>query len=215
MKKNLLTLTAVSSLLLSAATLASENAEIKVIGEITTASCEVTMGNNGVFDFGKISQAQLSESTNTLLGSSSEGSVHVKCSAPTPLTFTTTDNRLGTATFRSGGRNFGLGYVNGSGKLGFYHLQLREPTVDGVASRMFTASESGTVGMTFNTVDLEYGKRVGWAPASGAQEMAIGKDFAFRMSAKAYLSAKSAMNGDLGEDVNLDGSATMEFGFGL
>lgn len=214
MKKNILTLTALSSLLLSAAALASESAEIKVTGEITTATCEVTMVNNGVFDFGKISQSMVAEDKNSLLGNKDQGGVHVKCSAPTALTFTTTDNRLGTASHTIGGWNFGLGSVNGTGKLGFYHLHLRAPTVDGVASKLVKAS-GGDIETPQDQLAIEYGERFGWATASGAKALAIGKDFAFSMSAQAYLAGKSSMNGTLGEDTNLDGSATMEFGFGL
>lgn len=215
MKKNLLKLTAVSSLLLSAATLASESAEIKVTGEITTASCEVTMANNGVLDFGKISQAQISDKTITSLGNKGGEKVHVKCSAPTALTFTTTDNRLGTASHTIGGWNFGLGNVNGAGKLGYYRLELRDPTVDGEASRIFAASSEGTISVAGRVLTVEQGKRIGWSPHSGEQELAIGKDFAFSLSANAYLASKGEMNGALGEDASLDGSATMEFGFGL
>ncbi|WP_411754905.1 DUF1120 domain-containing protein [Serratia sp. (in: enterobacteria)] len=214
MKKNLLTLTAVSSLLLSAATLASESAEIKVIGEITTATCEVTMTNNGVFDFGKISQSMVKEDSSSLLGTKDQGGVRVKCSAPTALTFTTTDNRLGTASYNTGKRGFGLGNVNGTGKLGFYYLNLSEPTVDGVASKLLQASE-GSIQTMESAKFIEQGKRFGWAPASGVNELAVGKDFTFSMSAQAHLAGKSDMNGTLGEDTNLDGSATMEFGFGL
>lgn len=215
MKKNLLTLTALSSLLLSAATLASESAEIKVIGEITTATCEVTMTNNGVFDFGKINQSLVLEADNSPLGNSGEGSVRVQCSAPTALTFTTTDNRFGTASHSIGNRNFGLGSVNGTGKLGFYRLQLREPTVDGVGSKMLVASDNGAIATVGEVMGVEYGKRMGWLSSSGDKELAIGKDFAFKMSAIAYLASKKDMNGALGEDAKLDGSATMEFGFGL
>lgn len=214
MKKNILTLTALSSLLLSAAALASDSAEIKVTGEITTATCEVTMANNGVFDFGKISQSMVAEESNSVIGMKDQGGVHVKCSAPTALTFTVTDNRLGTASFNNAGRSFGLGNVNGTGKLGFYYLNLHTPTVDGVASKLLQSS-----GESIQTMEkisfMEQGKRFGWAPASGTNELAIGKDFAFSMSAQAHLAGKSSMNGTLGEDTNLDGSATMEFGFGL
>lgn len=214
MKKNLLALTALSSLLLSAAALASESADIKVTGEITTATCAITMVNNGVFDFGKIRQSMVAEDGNTNLGAVAQGGVHVKCSAPTALTFTTTDNRLGTASLNQGDRAFGLGNVNGTGKLGYYYLSLREPTVDGVASRLLQASGDSIQTMASIPM-LEKSKRFGWAPASGASELAIGKDFTLSMSAQTYLAGKSEMNGTLGEDTNLDGSATMEFGFGL
>ncbi|CAM3995530.1 DUF1120 domain-containing protein [Serratia silvae] len=216
MKKNVLQLTALSSLLFSAATLAADtSAEIKVVGELSTSTCEVTVQNNGVFDFGEIRQSQVLDDKATMLRTATEGGVNVKCSAPTALTFITSDNRLGTASFEGLGRNFGLGNVNGTGKMGFYQLQVRGATVDGKASRVFTAVNNNTIGATGDSLLIELGQRTGWAPASGEQEMSIGKDFAFGITARAYLGSKSDMKGPLPEDAKLDGSATMEFGFGL
>ncbi|WP_431224738.1 DUF1120 domain-containing protein [Serratia sp. L9] len=216
MKKNVLQLTALSSLLFSAATLASDiSAEIKVVGEISTSTCEVTMQNNGVFDFGEIRQSQVSDSKVTDLKTVSNGGVHVKCSAPTALSFITSDNRSGTASYGGLGRSLGLGNVNGTGKMGFYQLHINDATVDGETSRLFTSLDNATVGTTAYTVPIQLGQRTGWAPASGAQEMSIGKDFAFNITANVFLASKSDMKGPLPEDASLDGSATMEFGFGL
>jgi type 1 fimbria pilin len=213
MKKNLLQLTALSSLLLSAAALASESAEVKVIGEISSVNCEVSVSNNGVFDFDKIKQSSVTDAITTI-GRVEGGVVRVKCSAPTPLTFTATDNRADSAYGGNIlGTNFGLGLVNKTGKLGYYQLRFTQPTVDGVATSMF-ATDDGEVNSVTGLLMAQQGRRMGWA-ASASDGVAIGKDFKFGMNATAYMAPKSAMNGALTEDVTLDGSTTLEFGFGL
>ncbi|AKG68633.1 Protein of uncharacterised function (DUF1120) [Serratia fonticola] len=213
MKKNLLQLTALSSLLLSAAALASESAEVKVIGEISAVNCEVSVSNNGVFDFEKIKQSSVTDVI-TPIGRVDGGVVRVKCSAPTPLTFTATDNRAESAYGSSGlGSNFGLGLVNKTGKLGYYQLRFTQPTVDGVETPMF-ATDDGDINNVTGLLMAQQGRRMGWAESKTAG-VSIGKDFKFGMNATAYMAPKSAMNGALTEDVTLDGSATLEFGFGL
>jgi hypothetical protein len=219
MKKNLLQLTALSSLLLSAAAFASESAEVKVIGEISSVNCEVSVSNNGVFDFEKIKQSSVVDAVSAL-GRVDGGVVRVKCSAPTPLTFTAKDNRadsayiMGTAAQNGGhGSFFGLGNVNGTGKLGFYQLKFRQPTVDGIPTHMFM-TDNGDVDKSEASLIAQKDKRMGWTK-SLSHEVSIGKEFSFAMNATAYLAPKSAMNGTLTEDVTLDGSTTLEFGFGL
>ncbi|BEM64672.1 DUF1120 domain-containing protein [Serratia sp. IR-2025] len=213
MKKNALRMTVLSSLFLSAASLAAgPSAEIKVTGELTAPTCDVTLPQGGVFDFGSISHTLVSATQPTSLGHAGGSYMTVNCSMETPLTFRVVDNRLGTASI-SGSKYLGLGNVNGSGKLGYYTLNAKMPQIDGRLGSMF-GTTNGTIGSLSSDIPLEHGKRFGWAP-SGQQKLAIGKKFEVMMVAEAFLAKKADMQGGIGDDVKLDGSTTLEFGFGL
>ncbi|VEI15243.1 P pilus assembly protein, pilin FimA [Serratia plymuthica] len=214
MKKLVLNMTAISSLIFSAASQAAgPSAEIKVIGELIAPTCEVVMPNDGVFDFGTISHTKIQADKPVSLGT--EGSavdLTVSCSAATPLTFKVIDNRLGTASL-AGSQYLGLGSINSTGKLGYYTVDMMLPKVDGELAGLFVTAGS-TIPSPSGKVRLEQGKRMGWAPSGGAQ-LAIGKKFSAMMVVEAFLAKRSDMHGGVGEGVNLDGSTTLEFGFGL
>lgn len=212
MNKRLLSIASLCSLLFSGASIASgPSADIKVIGELITPTCDVVITNNGAFDYGTISHSIIQADREVSLGAKS-GALAVKCSAETPLTFKVTDNRLGTAS-RSEAGNLGMGSINGTGKMGYYTVKMYAPNVDKKMSDMFITAGS-TVTNPTGLVTLEHGKRVGWVP-SGTQEVAIGKEFSAEIMTQAFLAKRSDMHGGMGEDSKLDGSATLEFGFGL
>lgn len=215
MKKCVLKITAISSLLLSTASLAAPSAEIKVTGELVAPTCQVTLNNNGVYDYGNISHTLVDTNKPVSLGAKSGGEtdLHVNCSSPTALTFKVIDNRLGTASV-AGNQNLGLGNVNNTGKLGYYQVKALLGRVDGILSPLFMTS-GNTIPEGNGTVLLEHGKRLGWRDPSNSHEQAIGKDFTAMLIVEAFLAKRGDLNGPLGEGVNLDGSATLEFGFGL
>jgi hypothetical protein len=167
-----------------------------------------------VIDYGSISHTLPETSKPVSLGmGNSGGELTVTCDAATPLTFRVTDNRLGTAS-ASGSKYFGLGNVNGTGKLGYYTIKAAFPRVDGETKNMFVTADN-TIGSGATTVDFEHGKRVGWLSSSASKEQAIGKVFSFMLLTEAFLAKRGDMQGGIGEDTRLDGSATLEFGFGL
>ncbi|EPM1537490.1 DUF1120 domain-containing protein, partial [Serratia marcescens] len=128
------------------------------------------------------------------------------------LTFKVTDNRLGTASV-AGSQNFGLGSVNATGKLGYYTVSAMRGRVDGEIVSLF-ATATNTIPATLSKLNFEHGKRIGWA-RSGSKEVAVGKEFALMFITEAFLAKRSDMHGGIGEDTKLDGSTTLEFGFGL
>ncbi|CAI1517301.1 TPA: DUF1120 domain-containing protein [Serratia fonticola] len=214
MKKSVLKITALSSLLLSAATLAAPSAEIKVTGELITPTCDVTLDKNGVFDYGKINQTLINDKQATSLGNALDDTVKVQCSAPTLLTFKLTDNRLGTASM-AGNKYFGLGNVNGNGKLGYYTLKGQIGYVDGEPASIIVVSPNGTISSAPQPSAFEHDQRLGWRKMAYPTELAVGKNFELPLNLEAFLAKKSEMQGGISEDVNLDGSATIEFGFGI
>lgn len=190
---------------------AGPTAEIKVVGELVAPTCEVSLPNDGIFDYGSISHMRINKDNAVSLGTKGGGTMEVKCDAETPMTFNAIDNRLGTAS--EAGKTFGLGSINNTGKLGFYAITAYFPQVDGRAVNMFVAQD-GTISGTSASVQLEHGKRAGWAQTSG-NTLAIGKTFTVQLMVEAFLAKSGDMHGGVGEDTNLDGSTTLEFGFGL
>ncbi|CAI1046875.1 DUF1120 domain-containing protein [Serratia entomophila] len=212
MNKIALRMMVASTLLAAGASLAAgPSAEIKVVGELVAPTCEVKLPNDGIFDYGSISHTGISRDKAVSLGVKGGAAMEVKCDAETPMTFNVIDNRLGTASEQ--GKTFGLGNVNATGKLGFYSIRAYFPQVDGALGRLFVTQDS-TITSPAGVVQLEHGKRVGWALAS-SNALAIGKNFTALLSVEAFLAKSGDMHGGIGEDVNLDGSTTLEFGFGL
>ncbi|HGM5574380.1 TPA: DUF1120 domain-containing protein [Serratia marcescens] len=213
MKNVTLKMATLAALLVSAGgQAAAPSAEIKVVGELIAPTCEVTLPNGGVFDFGSINHSLVSDSKPVSLGVKGGSELVVICSASTPLTFKVVDNRLGTAS-ESGSEKLGLGNVNGTGKLGYYKVNAFHPQVDGQQADLFVTAGSSIPNGSV-TVAFEQGKRVGWSP-SGSRTLAIGKSFSFMMTVEAFLAKRTDMQGGIGEGVSLDGSTTLEFGFGL
>lgn len=212
MNKIALRMMVASTLLVAGSSLAAGlSAEIKVVGELIAPTCEVKLPNEGIFDYGSISHTKISRDKPAGLGAKGGGIMEVKCDAETAMTFNVIDNRLGSAS--EAGKTFGLGNVNTTGKLGFYAIQAYFPQVDGKNGALFVTSNT-SIPSTHTLVNLEHGKRVGWAPSSG-NTLAIGKTFTAQLLVDAYLAKSGDMHGGIGEDVSLDGSTTLEFGFGL
>ncbi len=213
MKHRVLSMAVLSSLLLSGGSLAAGmSADIKVVGELIAPTCEVSIPRNGVFDFGSISHTLIKTDSPASLGRKEGGAMSVKCDAETPLTFRVVDNRAGTASM-PGAKYLGLGHVNGTGKLGYYTVQAYLPRVDGKFVSMFV-TDGGVIPATSGEIALEHGKRAGWA-STGLRELAIGKEFSAQLRVEAFLAKRGDMHGGIGDDVKLDGSTTLEFGFGL
>ncbi|MTD09205.1 DUF1120 domain-containing protein [Serratia sp. YC16] len=211
MNKIALRMLVASTLLVAGGSLAAgPTAEIKVVGELVAPVCEVSLPNDGVFDYGSISHTKISRDKAVSLGVNGNGIMEVKCDAETPMTFNVIDNRLGTAS--EAGKTFGLGSVNTTGKLGFYAIAVYHPQVDGKLGRLFV-TQDGTITSPTGRVQLEHGKRVGWV--SNDDTLAIGKTFTAYLNVEAYLAKSGDMHGGIGEDTQLDGSTTLDFAFGL
>ncbi len=211
MNKIALRVMVASTLLVAGGSLAaSPSAEIKVVGELVAPTCEVSLPNDGVFDYGSINHTKISRDKAVSLGINGNGTMEVKCDAETPMTFNVIDNRLGTAS--EAGKTFGLGSINNTGKLGFYAVTAYHPQIDGKLGRLFVTQDS-TITSPTGSVQLEHGKRVGWA--SNANTLAIGKTFTAILSVEAFLAKSGDMHGGIGEGTSLDGSTTLDFAFGL
>lgn len=216
MKKLLVTMTSLATLLLSANSMAAAapSAELKVSGELVAPTCSVEIANSGVFEFGKIANSLIKPGLTNPLGASVKSLV-VSCDASTYLTFTAVDNRDGTAS-ATNSTYFGLGNVNGSGKLGYYQIQLLEPSIDGRGTnnsiRLFSAAKGASTITGATSVFVDKNKVTGW---SGPNALEGGKVFAADMRVLPVLASSASMGGPITETTKLDGSATLNFAYGL
>ncbi|MBH3008174.1 DUF1120 domain-containing protein [Serratia ureilytica] len=185
--------------------------ELTVKGQMAVPSCGVTIANEGVFDLGKISNGLIRPNHATEL-SASAGAVKVDCEAETFLNFTVVDNREGTAS-TANTTNFGLGNVNGSGKLGYYRINLLSASVDGKASSVFSAVKGSSSFTALSSVYVDKNKVTGWAKGTSVQSS--GKKFAAVMQVEPMLASSASMGGPITDNVKLDGSATLNFAYGI
>lgn len=190
---------------------ASMSPELKVKGQMAVPSCQVSIANDGVFDLGKLSNTLISATAATAL-TKSQRQLAVTCEAETFLSFTVVDNREGTASVTDSG-NFGLGSVNGAGKLGYYKINILNAVVNGVTSGLYSTKKGTT---TFSTVSSAYINKdnvAGWAKSGNVQNS--GKLFAVTLQVEPYLASSKDMNGPITDNVKLDGSSTLSFAYGI
>lgn len=216
MKRNIFSLSAITILYLSANSAVAAiggTAELKVKGEITAPSCVIGLTDNGVIDLGKISIHSIKSNEVTKLPVPTSIVINASCDAETALTFSIVDNRVTTASAPST-KHFGLGSVNGNGKLGYYSIEMKTGYVDSKAVDVFSTSKSSTSFTPAKKVDVDTDKVMGWSDG-GNNKLAIGKNFISALEVTPYLASGNDMGGTIPEDTKLDGSATLNFAFGI
>lgn len=212
MKKQLINIIVLSALIFTINT-ANANAptsKLKVIGTLTVPSCTVIAPNDGVYDIGKLSSSLVKAGIVMTSLTSMTKTWTVNCDADTYLNFIPIDNRAASASIVSPAA-FGLGYVNGTGKIGYYTARMKNAIVDGKASSVFTTNNSSFTAAY--TTDLINGMRTGWSFANNLQS--TGKVFTADIVVVPVLAGTTTMRGPLTDDAKIDGSLTMNFAFGI
>ncbi|AHG20592.1 beta-fimbriae major subunit [Chania multitudinisentens RB-25] len=211
MKKHIFTVTALSTLLtIAQAQATAPTAELKVIGELTVPTCTVAAADDAIYDFGKLSSTMIKPAATTALTPMTK-TWTITCDAETYLNFSPEDNR-GSSASTVAATNFGMGMVNSTGKIGYYTAQMRNATVDGVASSLFTSPSA-----TFTpaaTANITTGQRSGWATATASTQRS-GKVFVADITVSPVLASSATMNGAITDDTSIDGSMTLKFAYGI
>ncbi|WP_392431231.1 DUF1120 domain-containing protein [Yersinia sp. HM-2024] len=213
MKKNIFKLTLFTSIILSvAAQAAPPSAELKVKGKLGVPSCTVIAPDGGIYNVGEISASQVKSGTAVTALPSITKNWTVTCDSLTYLSLTSTDNRKASVSDNSI-HNFGLGFVNGTGKLGFYRTTMSNATVDGVSSLLYYIDANNVLqgGHTLETLTNNF--RFGWS--ENATTVKAGKVFSADFTVIPTLAGSTTMGGAITENINIDGSATMNFSFGI
>jgi hypothetical protein len=213
MKKTVITAGILSVLAMHGSAIAAPmSSELKVQGKMAVPSCQVSVTDGGVVDLGKISNSLISPSKPTPLTTRTVG-ITALCDAATYLSFTATDNREGSSS-ASGSTYFGLGNVNGTGKLGYYQMKMYGAAVDNIGvSQLYSTPKGSTSFSAAQEIIMNKNNVMGWAKSSGVQNS--GKQFAAAIDLIPMLASSKDMNGPLTDSVKLDGSALLNFAYGL
>lgn len=173
-------------------------------------SCTVSSANNGAYNIGRLSGSLLKANANTGLNPINKIWA-VTCDAETYLTFNAIDNRADTVSTLGVG-HYGLGPVNGTGKIGFYKVIMKNATVDGVKTNVFSSNSS-----TFNalsSVPLNTSNRAhGWASGNSVQKSGLA--FTAELEVTPTLGSVTMMNGPITDHTVVDGSMSLNFSFGI
>ncbi len=198
--------------LLWAATLAyaaPPSTELTVTGELVVPLCTVAAADEGIYDLGKIPATMIKPNAETVVTALTKNWT-ITCDAETYLSLTPSDNRASSST-NTGTGYFGLGNVNGSGKIGTYSVDILNGTVDGVKSNLYVSATAAISPQA--SVRMHKGYRNGWAATTNLQKS--GKIFAADLKVTPVLASSLTMNGPVTEDTNIDGSMTLNFAFGI
>ncbi len=188
---------------------APPSTELTVNGQLVVPNCLVAAADDGIYDLGKITATTIKPVANTPLAPIVK-SWTISCDAETYLTLSPTDNRDSSSINTTSGF-YGLGNVNGSGKIGTYTVDILNGAVDGVKTSLYTTSSTAISPQA--EARIHKGYRSGWA--AGTNQQKSGKTFAADFKVTPTLASSAIMNGPITEDTNIDGSMTLKFAFGI
>ncbi|CAM3260141.1 Protein of unknown function [Pseudomonas gessardii] len=201
--KPLFTTLATGLLLLgSAATYAASTVDLTVKGLIVPSACTPSLSSGGVIDHGKISAKDLRPDNPTLIGTHVM-TLAVLCDAPIQFALNSIDNRAGSSIMTS---DFGLGLINGTQKLGWYQLTLRNAVADGSAMQLIASGDGGNTWYKESFWDA--GLYMAVATQDDATQPASVKELVTELVVSTSIARTDGL--DLSNEVTLDGSATLE-----
>lgn len=208
MKKQLIALTALSYLIFgfNAANAKVPTAELTVKGQVSPPGCIVMAPDGGVYNVGEIAGHTVKPSALTVLPSITKN-WSVICDAETYVSVTGSDNRAGSST--SGGR-YGLGFVNGAGKIGDYGVYFSNAKVDGTAKYFRKQEEAAAAILSLSIGPLN---GLSWVHANAKK--APGKVFSADIEVMPRLGSVADMKGPITENVKIDGSMTLSIIIGI
>lgn len=188
--------------------------ELKVGGELTSKSvCNINIGNGGVFNIKKITASTIKDKDIDL--ETSVMSLNINCDEKIQVSYQIVDNKNGTAS-TPGDDNFGLGNVNGTGKLGYYKLSAFSGMVDGSQSHIYISDtklpEGGIPASTAPIRNVVKDSFMGWVNDG---RVSSGTNYRLQFMISPVLASIEKMNGNITENTSLDGSATVNLFYGI
>ncbi|WP_447883447.1 DUF1120 domain-containing protein [Serratia fonticola] len=214
MKNSLFALSALSLSILSWGTAQASSAptaELKVVGQLSVPSCTVVVPDGGVYDLGKISASLVKAGTAQTQLQEITKNWTVACDAETYLKVNAIDNRADTVVGGVGNNNrFGLGSVNGSGKIGIYNILMSAVKVDGKDTKLFFVGSSNAAADSYY---LTSSPALAWGSATNV--FTTGKVFSADFTVEPKLGGASDMKGAINDNVKIDGSVTLNFAYGI
>ncbi|KTC62952.1 hypothetical protein AO262_30390 [Pseudomonas fluorescens ABAC62] len=202
MKTSITTLVGSFALLGCASTFAASTVDIAVKGLIVPSACTPALSGGGVIDHGKISAKDLRPDNPSSLGPRTLR-LSVDCDAPTLIALHSIDNRAASALMSG---VYGLGFINGNQKLGWYYMYLENMMAEGVALQTIA---SGDQGITWYS-EKSWEPRLYMSAASMADDSQPVPVQNLQADLTVYASIARTDGLDLSNEVTIDGSATLE-----
>lgn len=188
---------------------AASSIELTVKGVITPSACTPTLSSNGKVDHGKLSAKDLNPTAPTRLPSA-RLQLNVNCGAARTLfALRGIDNRLGSSMDGQGPGGYGLGLINNLQKIGIFWISLRNPVADEVAVEPIESLD-GVSWSAIDDVAWMSEKLAGFGDGSTGQNR---KPIPIQnVDTELWVDTviAAADNLDLGNEVEIDGSATIE-----
>ncbi len=190
---------------------AASSVDVTVKGSITPAACTPMLTNGGAVDYGKISIKDLNPAAHlpTVLPVVSLR-LNVECSAQTLMAVKVRDNRPGSSPESDMfNQNFGLGWVNGDKKIGWYILKMSNGTADGVDRSLIESVDGST---WFDAASADQVWQPGWMRAltgGGASPLPLpAQTMAVDIHVGTTILSRMQLPSD--QEIPLDGSATLD-----
>ena len=201
--KTLLNTVAASVMLLTCATTyAASTVDLAVKGLIIPSACTPSLSSGGIIDHGKISAKDLRPDNPTLIGTHTM-TVAVLCDGAIPFALNSIDNRADSSMMRE---IYGLGFINGTQKLGWFQLTLQNAVADGVQMKTIASADGGNT--WYDEKSWEPGVCMSVADTAGGTQPTPVKELVAQMTVDTTIARTDSL--DLSNEVTLDGSATLE-----
>jgi hypothetical protein len=200
MNKHLIALTGALLITGTTSVFAASTVDLTVKGIITPNACTPTLSSGGIIDHGKLSAKDLNPTGITQLPPQTL-QLTVSCDAAISFALRATDNRMGSGS----SSDFGMGFINGTEKLGAYTLNLSAPLADGQAVQSIASFDNGTTWEKYSSFEhllmLSVATPGDTLPRPTEQLIS---DVVY----SGYINRADGL--DLSNEVNIDGSATIE-----
>lgn len=201
--KTLLNTVAASVMLLTCATTyAASTVDLAVKGLIIPSACTPSLSSGGIIDHRKISAKDLRPDNPTLIGTHTM-TVAVLCDGAIPFALNSIDNRADSSMMRE---IYGLGFINGTQKLGWFQLTLQNAVADGVQMKTIASADGGNT--WYDEKSWEPGVYMSVADTAGGTQPTPVKELVAQMTVDTTIARTDSL--DLSNEVTLDGSATLE-----
>lgn len=181
------------------------------IGSIPT--CDVTAPEGGQYIFSQLHASLFQSQQTTSLPEITKTWI-VNCTDSAMLQVRFQDNQQSSAPVSDAtGTLFGLGFVNNTGRLGYYQLTLSEPEVDSNKVSLYQLEGERIQDKKSAKYTVQQGKGYGWTE-NGIDPLS-GKMFSVNIAVSPVLNSLQLTQGPLVNGAELDGQAELYFSFGI
>lgn len=174
-------------------------------------SCEIQAPDGGEYQYAQLHASMFHPQRTTALPAMTKR-WSVICDAPASLVLEVKDLQQNSAP-TDDRTQFGLGTVNGNGKLGQYQITLNNAAVDNKAVSLYETNDASVIGSLSSQFIVSADKNYGWAGSD--HKMSSGKVFSADITVSPVLNSLQLTQGPLIHGAELNGMAEMIFSFGI